>query len=123
MRSEGRVVKVLSENALVINLGSEDGLAEHDRLLVYSLGDEIVDPETNEALGLLEIVRGRGEVRHLQARMATIQSVEKKKVLRERERRMSGALAYVVPADVVTEEVEVTAPFQGAKTGDLVRVF
>ena len=63
---------------LVINKGSDDGVEKGDRYLVYGIGPELFDPDTNESLGQLEIVRGKGVVTHVQPRIATIRSIEKK---------------------------------------------
>lgn len=69
------VVSVLEHGQkLVINRGERDGVKKGQRFLVYSLGEEIIDPITEESLGVLEIVRGTGKVVHLQERIATIQS-------------------------------------------------
>ena len=78
--SEPRVASVLSEWRVVINKGSDDGVESNDRFLIYGLGDEIIDPETGQSLGALEIVRGRAKVVHLQARLTTLESIMVKNV-------------------------------------------
>ena len=61
MNKEIKVAKVLSETQLVLNVGSNDGIKEDSRFLVYSIEDEdILDPVTGESLGKLEYVKGRG---------------------------------------------------------------
>lgn len=70
------VAKVIDEFQVVINKGRDDGLKQGDKYLVYGLGEEIVDPVTNESLGQLELVRGRAKVVHLQSRIATLESIE-----------------------------------------------
>lgn len=70
------VAKVIDEFRVVINKGSDDGLKQGDKYLVYGLGEDIIDPVTYESLGQLEIVRGRAKVVHLQARIATLESIE-----------------------------------------------
>ncbi|OTX80807.1 hypothetical protein BK726_27430 [Bacillus thuringiensis serovar londrina] len=62
------------ETKVIINRGSEDGINKGDRFLIYSVGEELFDPETNESLGKLEIVKGTGKVIHVQPRLATIES-------------------------------------------------
>ncbi|MEX2120225.1 MAG: hypothetical protein WD847_11580 [Pirellulales bacterium] len=39
--------------------------------LIYDLSDPILDPETKEELGQLEIVKGRVKVGHVQEKMCT----------------------------------------------------
>ena len=113
---EGKVVRVVSPSEVVVNLGSKDGIGLGSRFLVYLLGDEVVDPENGESLGQLEIVRGRGQAKHVQERMTTIHSTEWKRVLREHDR------AFILGIPMPPQEVEVAAPFEGVKVGDLVRV-
>ena len=73
-----KVVKVIDEFTLVINIGSDDEIEKGQRFLVYSISpDDIIDPDTNESLGKLEIVKGTGTVTHVQEKMATIESSEK----------------------------------------------
>lgn len=70
-----RVAKVLSPTQLVISRGSSSGLKDGMRFLIYKLSEEdILDPQTNENLGKLEIVKGTGRIIHLQDKMATIES-------------------------------------------------
>jgi hypothetical protein len=60
---------------VVINLGSDDGVRLYQTYLVYAVSDDvIIDPITNEELGLLEIPKGDGEVIHVQPRLATLQA-------------------------------------------------
>lgn len=69
------VAAVQSSTQLVINKGSNDGLKEGLRFLIYQLSDEdIIDPVTKQSLGKLEIVKGTGKITHLQGTMATIES-------------------------------------------------
>jgi hypothetical protein len=70
-----KVVKVMDFNyKLVINRGAKDGVKMGQRFLIYSIGEEILDPDTKESLGKLEIVRGKGKVIHVQEKMATLES-------------------------------------------------
>lgn len=73
-RFPAQVVSVYNDYRIVINRGSEHGIEVGQRFLLYELGDEVVDPSTNESLGRLEIPKGTGTVLHLQDKMATIQS-------------------------------------------------
>lgn len=80
MRDNIKVVKVIDEFNAVINYGSNDGAQKGQKFLIYALSDEeIIDPDTNESLGFLEIVRGTGEVINVQERMSTIKSATYKK--------------------------------------------
>jgi hypothetical protein len=76
---QGKVIKIVDEFTVVINKGIEDSVKQGDICLIYSLGEELFDPDTNESLGLLEIVKGQGKVIHVQDKIATVQSIEFKK--------------------------------------------
>ena len=114
---EGKVVKVLSNMEVVVNLGASHGVHEGTRFVIFQLGEDLVDPDTKQSLGRLELVRGRGEARHVQDRMSTIRSIETKRALRDRVQKSPLA---ILPS-VETVEVEVQAPFEGVKEGDLAR--
>ena len=121
----GKVIRKLSPTELVVNIGRSHGVSESSTFIVFALGDEIKDPDTGESLGPLEIVRGRAEAKHVQDKMSTIRSVEKRRVTRDRERPVPRDPIFtpiVSRTEIVTEEVEVTAPFEGVQDGDLVRV-
>lgn len=69
-----RVVEVLDAYRIVINRGTRHRVDNGDEFLLYRLGKEIIDPETGESLGLLEVPKGTGEVVHVQENMATVRS-------------------------------------------------
>ena len=66
----GKVARILSDEEVVLNVGSVDGVKEDMELVIYSEGDHIFDPETGDDLGAKEIVKGRVKVYHVQDRMA-----------------------------------------------------
>ncbi len=71
-----KVVEILDGGyKLVINAGANQGIKSGNRFLVYTLSEhEIIDPDTKESLGYLEIVKGTGKVTHVQEKMCTIES-------------------------------------------------
>lgn len=71
-----KVVHVTDEYSVVINRGSDQGTKQGDTYLIYSLGPELVDPDTSESLGILEVVRGRAIVRHVQEKISTLETIE-----------------------------------------------
>lgn len=46
-----KVAKVNDKYTLVLNKGEKDGVEVGQRVLIYSVGDEIADPDTTESLG------------------------------------------------------------------------
>lgn len=107
-----KVVKVLPDNEnLVINIGSKNGARMGLEFLVYEIGEEIVDPDTGEGLGNLEIIKGRGIITHVQERMSTITSIENVKETR----------ASVVAILGQSSTSNVVKPFKKPKVGDLLK--
>lgn len=110
-----RVVHVKDDYQLSINRGEVDGISIGQRFFIYGMTEEeIIDPETGETLGFLELVRGTGKIIHVQKRMATIESdmhtPKRKKKLR---------IAFsIIEEEEVGGGLEV---FDEPRTGDLAR--
>jgi len=120
---------------VVINRGAQNGVKIGDQYLVFGEGPMIQDPDTGKDLGQLELVRGRGEVVHVQEHLATIRSIERrrerpaKRIIRDASGRTAAALgistlsstAYALNAGKVIEEElapEITIPFDHVRLGD-----
>lgn len=56
----------------VINKGYNDNIRHNEKFLIVALGDDIIDPDTNENFGRLEIVKGEAIVHHIQEKMTTL---------------------------------------------------
>lgn len=106
-----KVIKVIDNYRVVINKGESNGVKVGDRYLVFELGEELIDPDTSESLGILEIVKGKGKVIHLQARMATLETYEV-------ERRRKYLTGLELAAGVSPYE-DVLKSFEYAKIGDI----
>ena len=76
VKHDGLVVKIIDERTVVLNQGTRDDVSNGDRFLVFSLGEEIHDPKTDESLGILENIKGKGKVIHVQDRICTIETYE-----------------------------------------------
>ena len=100
---------------LVINQGEEQGVKRGDVYLVYSVGDEIRDPETGAILGKLEILRGRGEVVHIMEKMSILRSMEQI----QPSANVNALTALQGLGIDRTREADV--PFRTPKIGDLAR--
>lgn len=106
---KGSVVHVPDAYTVVINRGSDHGVKQGDRYLVYGLGPEIFDPESNSSLGALEVVRGRASVVHVQEKMCTLRTVEFQEVPGRRKivkRENANSIAVALGLGVGTEEIE-----------------
>jgi hypothetical protein len=78
---EGKVVKILDEYNIVINLGWKDGLADGMDVVVFVTGsDELKDPDAGESLGFLELVKAHLKVAHSQEKCSICAAESVKKV-------------------------------------------
>ncbi|MGK7963037.1 hypothetical protein [Crocosphaera sp.] len=112
------VAKVIDEYKIVINRGSEHGIREGQRMLVYHIsGEDIKDPDTGESLGFLELVRGTGKIIFIQDKLSILES-DKQKIV---------PISYNYPSsssNTFTEKTiheKHTIPFENPKVGDQVK--
>jgi len=120
------VAKIIDEYTIVINKGSDSGIKNGQRILIFTIGDEINDPNTGESLGKLEIIKGTGRVTHCQSKLSTVSSDMKNSASRTI-RRNPGVHSLREIFGYSQEEVEETLPakkipFETAKIGDLVKI-
>jgi hypothetical protein len=122
---------------IVINRGSRQGVKPGDRFLVFGIGPHITDPDTGEDLGQLELVRGRGEVVHVQEHLATIRTLERrrtrpaKRIIHQAGRQTMSDLIDAIraqamfgsAANVIEEELspENEVPFEAVQLGDFAK--
>jgi curli biogenesis system outer membrane secretion channel CsgG len=66
----GKILKVNSDNTVFIKPGTEGGVKNGDTFVVYSVGEEIVDPDTGEKLGAEETRSGVIKVMDAKEKMA-----------------------------------------------------
>jgi len=68
---EGKVARILSENCVILNVGSAAGVEVGMLFVALARGEEVVDPESGEALGRWELPKGYLRAAHVQERLAT----------------------------------------------------
>lgn len=112
---EGKVANIIDKYRVVINKGSEDGIYIGQKFLILTIGNELFDPDTDESLGKVEIIKGKGEVSHVQPRMATLQTIETHEIRRTPALRA----AFSVFSDAVVEEKP--KAFIDPEIGDIAR--
>ncbi|MCL6353650.1 hypothetical protein [Pectobacterium polaris] len=147
------IVKVINGGAqVVINKGSNNGVIVSDsyEYLIVELGEEIIDPETHESLGILEIVKGRAKVLHVQEKMSILESDEYEIIPPQEETRyesvVSESIASILgkgvglpkgitwksaaglgfnsrsePVTIKTESKKIMKPLRDVKVGDKVK--
>lgn len=124
-----RVASIIDSHTIVLNAGSDDGIRASTSFLIYGQGEEVIDPETQESLGILEVVRGRGKVIHLQEKLCTVESITtktvpgaKKTIRRERSGLNKGIFGHMSPIEEIEEGARtVDVPFDNVLIGDFAR--
>ncbi len=72
---EGKVAKVVDEYNIIVNVGSADGVTPNMQFAIFTTGDEVVDPDSNESLGEWELVKGYVMATHVQERITVCTGV------------------------------------------------
>lgn len=67
------VAKLLDKRKVVINQGLNAGIALDQHFIVFERGEDVIDPATGESLGVLELVKGKGRITHVQEKMAILE--------------------------------------------------
>lgn len=57
MEKTYKVVKIIDDETIVINAGTEDGIKFGNEFEIYEAGEEIFDPDTKESLGTLDTIK------------------------------------------------------------------
>lgn len=117
-----KVASIIDTKRIVINKGANEGIHLNQMFLIYKLGDEIIDPDTKEILGQLEIVLGRGIVTHVQDKMATLTS----NIIRQGQTRViknpsKNALLNFIGGDQIITEPGDIEPFNEINIGDFAK--
>lgn len=55
----GRIIRIVDKNTVIINLGAEDGISFSTIFSIIGEPEQIIDPENNEILGEVLIVKSR----------------------------------------------------------------
>ena len=69
---EGRIVRIVDERTLIADIGTEQGVTVGQQFVVIQPMDAVVDPDTNETLGVWEMVKARLVAMHAQPRITTL---------------------------------------------------
>src|SRR5699024_13033 len=72
---EFKIVKILDEYNVVINAGLSHGLKQGDQFQILDKeGSDVIDPDTQEVIGTLDLIKATVEVTELQEKMCICSS-------------------------------------------------
>ena len=55
---KGKILRIIDEHTVVIDVGTEQGVRLGTRFVIYANAGELTDPDTKKKLGVLEIPKG-----------------------------------------------------------------
>lgn len=120
---KGKVAAIKSNYAIIINKGSDDGVEEDMRFVIYEEGEEIHDPDTRESLGKLEYIKAKVKVKLPNEKYSWAETYETYAVS-----GLSSALDLIVPKQVrvslpLNDDASISdqKKYQKINVGDLVR--
>lgn len=116
-----KVIKIIDSYSVVVNIGIEDSIKEGDICLIYSIGEELFDPDTKESLGALEVVKGKGKVTHVQPKISTIKSIDEKRTRSILRPTLGGGINLIFGGREEETFETVIEPFQNIALGDFVK--
>ena len=122
--SFAKVAKIVSPDEVIINKGANDDVKPGQTYLVYTIGEDIVDPDTGEALEALEVVRGTGRITHVQEKIAYLKSDMKapaNRTIRKKMPSFGGLSGIFGPEEVIETLPANSLSFVDPEVGDLVR--
>ncbi len=74
MSNDFKVIKIINDTSLIVNGGSNNGISRGDMMQIIGKGETIIDPETKENLGNLEIVKARLNVTEVYEKMCVCET-------------------------------------------------
>ena len=118
-----KIIKIIDAYSIVINGGSNDDLILGTQLEIFAKGEEIIDPDTKESLGTLDLVKERIEITTILPKMSICKNIEEKQnsfaVL------LAGAQKTYEAKQLYIDSTEISGGFENIvkkiKVGDLVR--
>jgi hypothetical protein len=73
-----RIAQIISPTRFVLAAGAEQGVQEGMEFIIYELSDPVIDPETKESLGRLELHKGRVQVIHVQDKLSMARTLPRR---------------------------------------------
>ena len=120
---EGRIVRIVDERTLIASIGVEQGVAVGQEFVVVQPTEEVVDPQTNEALGVWEMIKARVVAVHVQPKLTTFMPLpaEKGPTTVLSERMAWGTHGAPIGSQEVSLAIDRTS-MSGRRRPDVIRV-
>lgn len=93
MSENYKVVKIISDSEIVVNVGSNNLITRGQTLEIFDPGDEVTDPETGKSLGSLDYIKTYLRVKHVYPQMCICENAETEPMLSDLLSAASGFFA------------------------------
>ena len=104
---EGKIVKILDEYSIVINIGRNNGVVKDTEFVIFTRSDEEVkDPDSGEVLGKLENVKDYVTAAHVQDKFTICVAKETKNMHKEGESAGAQTLSGAMMAESMSARPE-----------------
>lgn len=118
VNSEAKIVKIINDYKVVLNKGLKQKVGVGDKYLLYYLGkDDIIDDETNENLGKIEYVIGKGKITHVQENMSQLETITKSVVNKKKIVKTASSYSWNNKEEEIIEPEETLIPFDNPQVG------
>lgn len=120
---EGKVAKIIDLYTIVINKGSEHGVEEDMRFVIYEIGEEINDPDSGESLGKLEYIKAKVKVTHVIDKFSIAECYEAHSPYHELAERImvQTIVRKKLPLDEKAEKILQYHTISNVKKGDTIK--
>jgi hypothetical protein len=113
----GKVLKILDSYRVVVDIGYNKGITKDMKFIIYELGEEIHDPDTNEIIDRLEIIKHHIKVIQIQEKFSVMKSDEWDDFA-----MLGGGFKQLIPLSTEKEPPKSSEKeYKKIKVGDLVR--
>lgn len=111
MKKQIKIAKIISTTELVINAGSKQNINKGDKFqIIDKVGNEpVIDPDTGESLGTLDIIKGIVEVTTVYPNMSIVQSERTINPLLQASMGVAQSLSsYQIRKDLNVDKAQIT---------------
>lgn len=74
-KKTGKIIRILSDEELLINIGKKQGAFVGEKYKIYEKGEQIKDPDTGEYLGTLDYVKATVEIVNVYENFSMVESL------------------------------------------------
>ncbi|MFL2052021.1 FlgT C-terminal domain-containing protein [Leuconostoc mesenteroides] len=102
MAIEAKVIRIISNKAILIDAGWDSGVNKGDEFRIVQRGDEIFDPESGESLGFFDYIKIRLEVTEVFEMFSQLQLISRSSPISKSLSNMISQFSNISTNQIVT---------------------